>query len=421
MRYPAFSARFCADVAVPFHLAASWSGNPSPPMPNLKRVIVLVEHRHGYFRDVLRGVRTYARQGHPWVLHSTDSAAAGLDHLLASPFDGIVGHTGGPIHYRTIQATGLPVVHTVRLSDEGHAPFVVTDDQAVGRMAAEHLLELGLRHFAFAGEGTFPHAILRAEGYARRLREQHPKIHVQMYLHPVPPSREFDAIAAEGSFMQWLSELPRPIGLFAVNDTWAAAISERCHECGTSIPDQVALIGVDNDDLVCESANPPISSVQTAGQRIGYEAARLLDALMGGRRPEDAILEIPPVQVVARESTNAMPAASPPVLAAVRFIRAQSYRALCVADVVAAAHASRRLLEQRFRNELGRTVLDEVHRAQVDRARHLLVETDLPMSDVAEATGFANATRMGIVFLKLVGTPPSAYRARLRIGNVRRA
>jgi LacI family transcriptional regulator len=388
-------------------------------MPALKRIVILVEHRYGYFRDVLRGVRTYARQGHPWVLHATDSTAEGLDQLLASPLDGIVGHTGGPSNYRIIQASGLPAVHTVRLVEDGHPPFVATDDLAVGRMAAEHLLGMGLRNFAFAGEDSFPHARLRAEGFAQTIRDRQPGSRVQEYRHAMPPSREFGDVASEKVFLRWLTGLPHPTGLFAVNDTWAAVIADRCHEADIRVPDDVAILGVDNDDLVCESAWPPLSSIQTSGQRIGYEAARLLDRLMSGRKARTHQVLLPPIQVVARESTNALPTAGRAVTAAVRFIREHSFEPLTVTDVVQAAHVSRRLLEMRFRAELGCSVLDAIHRAHVDRARHLLLDTDMAMPDIAESAGFPNATRMGIVFNRLTGTPPSSYRKQQRISGGR--
>jgi LacI family transcriptional regulator len=388
-------------------------------MPTLKRVIVLVEHRYGYFRDVLRGIRTYARQGHPWILHTTDSAAEGLERLLALPPDGILGHTGGPSNYRIIKASGQPAVHTVRVTEKGHAPYVVTDDLAVGRMAAEHLLSLGLRNFAFAGEKDFPHARLRFEGFVAGIRGSSSGATAFEYRGSAPPSREFGALDGETRFVRWLATLPRPIGLFAVNDTWATTIADRCHEAGVHIPDEVALLGVDNDDLVCESAWPPLSSIQTPGQRIGYEAARLLDDLMEGRPVKTPQVLLPPVQVVARESTNALPTASSSVVKAVRFIRAHSSEPLTVSEIVHAACVSRRLLEIRFRAELGCSLLEAIHRAHVDRARHLLLETDMAMPDIAESAGFPNATRMGIIFNRLTGTPPSIYRKQLRISGGR--
>lgn len=383
-------------------------------MKDLKRIIVLVEHHHGYFRDILRGIRTYVRQGKPWILHAVDSASEWLRDNLDTHPDGFLGHTGGAGSYRFIKGTGLPAVHTVQLTDAGHAPCIATDDLAVGRMAAEHLLGLNLESFAYVGEQVFVHSKLREQGFVRTVRHQRPEASLRRFHGVVPPSRVFGAEAEEKRARRWIASIPRPFGLFAANDSWASVFEEICLECGLRIPDDVAILGVDNDDLICETAHPPLSSVQTPGQVIGYEAARLLDAMMAGATVPPVTL-LPPMQVVERDSTGTFSRASRAVSDGLRFIRESVSRPVSVAEVVRAAHVSRRKLEVAFRDELGRSILDEIHRAHVERARHLLLETDFSMPAIAEAAGFPSATRFGIVFRQMTGATPTAYRRKFRI------
>ncbi len=387
-------------------------------MGNLKHIIVLVEHHHGYFRDILRGIRTYVRQGRPWILHTVDSASEWLKENLGTNPDGFIGHTGGAGSYRFIKSSGIPAVHTVQLAEEGHAPFVTTDDLAVGRMAAAHFLGRRLQTFAYAGERDFVYSRLREKGFLQTIEKTMPHASLHRFHNPVPPSCVFGAGKAERRARNWLMDIPRPFGLFAANDTWASVFEELCLECGMRIPDDIAILGVDNDDLVCETAHPPLSSVQTPGQVIGYEAARLLDARMGGATVPD-VTQFPPMQIVERESTGTPSQTSRPVACALQYIRDHASQPASVADIVRAAHVSRRKLEVAFREELGRTILEELHQAHVERARHLLLETDFTMPAIAEASGFPSATRFGIVFRRVVGIPPTEYRHTFRISDLR--
>jgi LacI family transcriptional regulator, galactose operon repressor len=180
------------------------------------------------------------------------------------------------------------------------------------------------------------------------------------------------------------------------------------------MPEQVALAGVDNDDLFCELARPPLSSVAIPAERIGYEAAALLDRLLAGARPPRQPLLLPPVRLVARQSSDVVALDDPNVAAALRVIRTNAHVALRVADIVRKVPISRRALERRFRQALHRGLGDEIRRVHVDRAKDLLAATDLPVAMVAERSGFCGSGHLCVVFRQDTGQTPTAYRRQVR-------
>jgi LacI family transcriptional regulator len=205
------------------------------------------------------------------------------------------------------------------------------------------------------------------------------------------------------------------VGIFATLDNVAADVLEACRHLEIKVPEEVCVLGVDNNESITQFTHPPLSSIALPGAKIGFEAARLLDRLMAGEPPPAQPLRLPPTGVVARQSTNLLAIADEDVLAAVRYIREHLQEQTAVADLLRVVSVNRRYLEFKFKKFLGRSPLQEIRRMRIERARQLLAETDLSMPAVAAKSGFANAERLANVFRQELGVTPTTYRRQFRL------
>lgn len=219
--------------------------------------------------------------------------------------------------------------------------------------------------------------------------------------------------ALDEKVLRWVRGLPRPVGVFAANDAWGVQLIEVCRQANLRVPDDVALVGVDNDDLLCEMARPSLSSVAVPAEQVGFEAAALLDKLLAGETPAAGSALFPPVRVVARQSSDLLALDDAEVAAAVRLIR-RAGKPIQVADILREVAISRRALERRFAAVLGRGLGEEIRRVRVERARELLAGTELPMAAVAARAGYSGVTRLCVAFRKGTGYAPADYRRRFR-------
>lgn len=226
--------------------------------------------------------------------------------------------------------------------------------------------------------------------------------------------------AQDRAIQKWVAALPKPVGIFAPNDIWGVQLTEVCLRADMAVPEDVAILSVDDDDLLCDFARPPLSSVSLPTERIGYESAAQLDRMMRGAKIGRRPILFPPIGVIARRSTEILAVADLEVRAALRFIRDQAHRPIRVTDLLREVPTSRRSLERRFRTVLGRSLLDEIRRVHVERARLLLTQTDLSLDRVAESSGFTDAKRFSTVFREAAGMTPRAFRIQFRCGPVER-
>jgi len=290
---------------------------------------------------------------------------------------------------------------------------VVTDSDGIGRMAAEHLLACGFRHFAYCGihrngiEAT-PWSALRERSFVRIVSQRGYSCSVYKETSPDESwHKERHAIA------QWLLALPKPLGVMACNDDRAQEVLEACKVAGLAVPETVGVIGVDNDEVVCGLANPPLSSVMVNFERAGYEAARALDALMNGRGAASQRIIVSACHVQIRRSTDSVVAENPALAKALRFIRSQAELGkVGVLEVVRASGISRRTLEKLFRHDLGHSILEEIRRSRTDRVAKLLIETQLPVSEIADALGFDDTQHFARYFRAAKRMSPVEYRKR---------
>ncbi len=382
-------------------------------MPSIKRVAVVMKPVRQFCRGVLRGVASVSvPAGWECVVIAADAPGGHVD--LRERFDGFIGHLADPALLEQVTRTSAPGVDVSPASDRPPLPRVGTDDAAVGRLAAAHLLSLGLPHLAYFGTRSHAESRLRGEGFARAAGAAGMPCHV---LPDGPWHLAGGADLTEGLLDEWVRRLPKPIGVLAATDSRALDLLAACARLKVAVPASVAVLGVDNDDAFCELANPPLSSIALSTQHIGYEAARMLERLMSGEAPARRQLLVPPAGVVPRRSTDLPGILDPDVAAAVRYISLHVKDDLQVADVMREVHVSRRSLEQRFLKARGRTPAAEILRAQVEVARQMLRETEEPMARVALAAGFSNAKQMGSSFRHETGATPTAYRRRYRVNG----
>jgi LacI family transcriptional regulator len=288
-------------------------------------------------------------------------------------------------------------------------------------MAADHLIDRGLRYFGFYGphwatddlsDGR-PRQTLtrRARGFYQTL-DEHGFTCVASGTTPMPSLRDFLTHAHHAELIRWLRSLPKPIGIFAADDMMAHDLAEACREADIGVPDHVAIIGVNNDDLLCEGAWPPLSSIEVDFTRMGYLAAKTLDRLLNGEtlKPEERLVELPPIRVHQRMSTDMLAIDQPIVANAVRFIREHACDPCSVKDVMNAVPVARRTLEKTFAEQLGRSLHDEIVRVRIDTARRLLLQPDLTIDEVAERCGISTIQSFNRSFLQTVGVTPAVFR-----------
>jgi len=380
-------------------------------MKTLKRsvLVALTDTHHGFFKGVAR----YAQE-HQWHL------VADMIYTAKIPVgwrgDGIVSFIG----YRDdlaefILSSRLPTVEISMVRNEINLPRVEGDSEMIGRLAADHFLERGFRHFAWA---PFLDDVVNAEryrGFANRLARENLTCH----LLPAADTRHGDPAARDWAvrrklLTRELMHLPKPLAVFSYNDCVAADIIDACGEAGLLVPEAVAVMGVDNDVVLCDSVRVPLSSVCHDLEGMAYQAAALLDRLMAGRKPPREVLRVQPKGVVTRRSTDIVAIDNLQVARALRYILDQYPNCLLgVNDVVSATDLSRRELEKAFRKELHRTINEEITRVRIHRVKSLLSTTTMKAVEISAVTGFSRTNHFFRTFRKLVGLSPKVYRAKL--------
>lgn len=375
------------------------------------RVALIVETSLGSGREVLQGITRYLRERRSWsVFYEPRSLAESVPGWLKKwDGDGIIARISSPHVAAAITETGLPVVDVLGMAPEARFPLVHVDDVAVAKLAARSLLELNLRHFGFCGIAGANWSDRRGQTFTREVTEAGCscalfRMHASLREH-----WSWDQEQEELS--RWIADLPKPAGVMVCSDQRGEHVIEACRRAGVAVPDEVAVIGVDNDAILCELCDPPLSSVETALDRVGYAACELLDRLMSGQTaPEEPIL-FAPQGLVVRASSDALSVADADVVAALRFIREHACDPIDVDDVVRHVTLSRSTLQRRFRLILARSIHDEIVRRRLMRAQELLAETALPLAQIAERAGFQHSEYLSAVFKQRIGQTPGRYRA----------
>lgn len=386
-------------------------------MPHIPKVALLLETSRQYGRQLLRGIARYARLRGPWSLVvSPGHFQQQSPRVRELGADAVIARIPSPQMARVLCESGVPVV-ALEASEEDQASLnaslgiseIRPDSAAIARAAAEHLLDRGFRRFAYCGLADCLWSHARQQEFCRLLAQT--GFHTDVFEVRSGP-RTPQAAKSRVSLAKWLGGLPKPLGMMACNDEIANQMLDACLAAGIAVPDDIAIIGVDNDELVCELSDPPLSSVALDLELAGYEAAALLDGLMSGQIQGRQEVLVKPRCVVTRRSTDVVAQDDPVVAAALRYIRDHAMRPIPVPDIVTHTGLSRRSLERRFLSTMGHSILEQIVRCRLDRAKQLLLETDLSIDRIAEAAGFSATKRMTHAFRQLEGMLPHQYRRR---------
>jgi LacI family transcriptional regulator len=356
----------------------------------------------------MRGAMQYVNVQRRWEIHGAFRRT--FEPTIKWPAcDGaIIAGVGGALA-AAIDARSRYVVSCSDSADPATTAVVCLDDEAAGAMAAEHLIECRLEHFSFYGVRTSTHSNNRERGFIAALaRRGHS-------CAPCPvayAASELDSMPHWAELGRWLNALPKPIGIMAVDDMAALDLAALCRHENIGVPEHVAIVGVNNDDLICDTAWSPLSSVDAGFPRIGYAAAQLLERLMEREKlnDEERFVRLPPLQIVRRLSTDILAVDEPLVADAVRYIREHACDPCSVDDVLRHVPTGRRWLERQFDSKLGRSPRGEILRVQIETAKRLLLQPGLILPDIAERCGFSGAPTLGRAFLRAVGDTPAAYR-----------
>ena len=384
-------------------------------MSESRRIALLIGQDISFCRDVIRGVRAYAIDKTNWVFQNGPPEPSVIQVFQRWKPHGMIAQlVTSDLANKAIRLRN-PIVDVSCTIPNLKIPVVDVDHGAVGRMAAEHFLERGYRNFGFFGSPWALYSRLRETSFQMRLAEAGCTVsscHVEFLLR-LRALIEWKRSASR--IRRWLLGLPKPVGILASNDFAAQDLADACLRLGLRVPDEVALLGVDNDDLACGLTSPPLSSVASPARQVGYEAARLLDAMMSGQSVPSEPVYLPPIGVVTRQSTDTLAIHDPAVVAALNYIRAHVADEIHVAQVAAHAVQGRRMLEYKFRDLVGHTILDEIRRVRVQRVQALLGDTELAMPAIARRSGFSSPQRMAVVFREATGLTPSEYRRQVQI------
>ncbi len=359
---------------------------------------------------MLRGVTDYASQRGNWTFDANpETFTVSMQTLAGWSGHGVLAPLRTEAQLLAARALGVPVVNLAGTLRRTGLPRVMVDQEAVGRLAAEHLLERGFRRFAYYGQQGAWYSQQRQHGFVQRITRARGQCSV------LKAPRSFGTRQPWYRWLkplqEWLATLKPPVGLMAVHDYRTRMVLDACLRLGLRVPNDVALIGVDNDQIACEFCDIPLSSVARNSRREGYEAAALLDRLMAGKRPPKHDILIPPEGVVGRLSTDTEAIENPHVAAAVRFIREHVDQDFGVEMLEKQTTVSRRYLYYHFKRCLDCTPHQYIDRTRVGRAKQLLADPrKLQLQDIAQACGFSETRRLRLVFQRITGMTPAEYR-----------
>jgi len=374
----------------------------------------LIAPTRAFDRGLLQGIARYANECGPWTFYREPPHYQAInwkkkvsDRIGAGQVDGIIMREPERIDEIIRQKIPGICAPVTKRTIEGFINIAI-DNDAVGGLAAEHLLQCGFRHFAYCGLEGIYWSIKRGEAFCECIEEA--GYACQTYV--LPKARGVQALweKEEPLLVDWLRSLPKPVGIMTCNDDRAQHVLDACHAAHIHVPSEVAIIGVDNDEFICRLANPPLSSICLNPQVLGYRAAQWLDRVMAGEKCSETIVVGRPTHVLARSSTNILLVEGREVSDAIRFIREHADRPLQVDDVADAVAMSRRTLQQRFSKTVGGSVHLQILRERVNRITQLLMETDLTVTQIARKLNFSSAKQLDRVFTKFQGVTPTTYR-----------
>ncbi len=387
-------------------------------MPRNCHIALLVPASGGYSRGICQGVASYALEHEEWLIFPYERAEFLRlpNWLKKGHIDGIIGFISTPELGRQMTSLGVPIVDVQGEGNCPGAPSIDTDAEAVAQLAAAFFVEAGFNHFAFGGYPGIFFSDRRSVAFSRILESQGRKVSVYEPSGKVAASIkqqfiEMRGIEYEPALATWLARLPKPTAILACNDMRGQQIITACRDLGISMPSDVSVIGVDNDEILCRLCRPTLTSIAPNSEGIGQFAAELLTRMLNGELVEPGLHKLTPLRIVERQSTDITTAQDPLVLAASRLIRDRACRGISVDQVCELVDCSRSTLDNLFKKHLGRPVAQEMLKIRLNRAMRLLEDTNMGIEDVAKECGLTSATYFCRFFKREMGTTPALYRA----------
>ncbi len=370
------------------------------------RVALLIETSNAYARGLLRGIYSFAREQGSWATFLPEHSRGELPAQSLNRWrgDGIIARIENQQIADMVARLKLPVVDVSATGALPNVPWVETHDESIAQLAIDHFRQRGFRHFAFCGDDRFAWSRYRREGMQRLLENSSQTCHV--FGSQVVRSLNDD----EQELTEWLLKLPKPVGILSCYDLRGRQLIEICQRNQIAVPEQVAVLGVDNDELVCNLSEIPLSSVIPNASGAGYLAAKLLSQMLAGETIDATAHLLKPMGIVTRQSTDSLAIDDAVVIQAMQFIREHACSGIKVEDLLRTTKLTRRVLESRFKKYLGHSPHDAIQNVRLRRAEELLIETDLPLAIVADRSGFLHTEYFSVVFKRWKGVSPSQYR-----------
>jgi len=367
-------------------------------------VLILMDLDRAYERGLITGILQYSRLHGPFNFLRGERAVLGeLHHLTLRKIkewkpDAVIWREGHEI--KNVESLGIPTIFLPTTKPDPKLCNVVTDDHAIANKAVEHLMGRGLEHFAYCGlDDRHYWSAERKRAFVESVEQEGYRVHA------------FDLLDSRGSLSQWISNIPLPTGMLVCTDDCSLECYSAIREAGLKIPEDIALVGVGNDELVCDFSNPPMSSVQLNLEHAGFNAmSRLHAAIKEGRSGGDIVVEA--FDVVERQSSNFVIVKDELVSRALQFIYNHRGQPITVDDVVRAVPTSRRVLYRRFKQSLGRTIAKEIRIVRINHAAKMLIDTNFTIAEICEQLGFDAPQNFTRSFLREKGLTPFKYRVK---------
>ena len=370
-------------------------------------IALAMDYANPFVREVAEGVARYGFQQGNWRFYAPKGAPeVSFSDLKKWSGDGVIGMLDRDA-VADLYRRGIAAVNIFGRFEDLPSASVVVDNLEIGRMAADYFIGKGVRRFAVTGRKVFGDATLKYEGYISTLADrgfQCLELKSRQSIQNI--AGQFQQLAGDG-----------PIGVLATEDPVGRTVINACIDSGLRVPEDVSVLGINNDAFACEMLFPQMSSIDLGASRVGWQAAQMLERIMRTGNHPDQPVRISPEKIVERHSTDMTAVDDKAVAAALLFIRENAHQPVQVDDVARAAHVGRRTLELRFRQLLQHSVFAVVRRERIQRACRLLKETDMLVEDVSSSCGYATRERFNQAFRQEAGTTPSEYRRRFRFSN----
>lgn len=378
-------------------------------------IALLIESSNSYARGLLRGIMSYIHEHQPWSIYLPEHGRGSVpvNWLNSWHGDGIIARIENAKIAEAVVNCGVPAVDVSAARLAPSLPWVETDDHTIAMLAAQHLIERGFQHYAFCGDHRFNWSRWREEHFRQPIENAGFDCHE--YPQTMGRKKTIPWEVEQQRLSEWIRQLPKPVGIMACYDIKAQQLLDVCRTINVSVPEEVAIIGVDNDEILCNLSEPPLSSIIPNTQQTGYEAAALLDQMISGHSVSSEAHLIKPLGIAARQSTDVQAIDDKLISDAVRFIRHHACDGINVRDILKSVPLSRRVLESRFQKFIGRSPHEEIMRIRLDRVKRLLEETDLSLSQIAERTGFQHPEYLNVAFKKQTNITPGTYRRKQKI------